>query len=59
MAHTYTNLLNHFVFSTKNRVPMLEADLKEHNHRKVSFQEELISFLKKHEIEYDERYLWV
>jgi hypothetical protein len=30
---------------------------QEEHHRKVSFQEELVSFLKKHEIEYDER--WV
>jgi putative transposase len=30
---------------------------KEH-HRKVSFQDELRSFLSKHRLEYDERYLW-
>jgi REP element-mobilizing transposase RayT len=30
---------------------------KEH-HRKVSFQNELRSFLSKHRLEYDERYLW-
>src|ERR1043165_4073967 len=149
MAHTYTNLLNHFVFSTKNRQPLLDAKLKarlfpylggiireldgvclgvngaedhvhilasmqgkiapadfigkvkanssgwvhktfpnqrafawqvgysafsvscsqrepvrnyiakqEEHHRRTSFQEELIAFLKKHEIQYDERYLW-
>ena len=28
------------------------------HHRTVSFQEEFISLLKKHNIEYDERYLW-
>ena len=33
------------------------ADQEEH-HRKVSFQEELISFLKKHGVEYDERYVF-
>ncbi len=27
-------------------------------HRKVSFQNELRSFLSKHRVEYDERYLW-
>ena len=149
MAHTYTNLLNHFVFSTKNREPMLDAELKnrlfpymggivreldgvalsingptdhvhmlvsmparlapaefigkvkasstgwvhktfpslrtfawqvgysafsvsysqrervlkyianqEQHHRKTSFKEELIAFLRKHGIEYEERYLW-
>ena len=31
---------------------------QEEHHRKVSFQEELISFLKKHEVEYDERYVF-
>jgi REP element-mobilizing transposase RayT len=28
------------------------------HHRKVTFQEEFLAFLKRHEIEYDERYLW-
>jgi len=31
---------------------------QEEHHRKVSFKEELVAFLKKHEIEYDERHLW-
>ncbi len=31
---------------------------QEEHHRKVSFQEELIAFLKKHKVEYDERYVW-
>jgi len=31
---------------------------QENHHRKVSFQEELITYLKKHRIQYDERYLW-
>jgi putative transposase len=31
---------------------------QEEHHRKLSFKEELVSFLKKHEIEYDEKYLW-
>lgn len=30
---------------------------REH-HRKKSFQEEYLEFLRKHDIEYDERYLW-
>ncbi len=41
-------------------VPRLKryvANQKEH-HRKVTFQEELLQFLKEYEIEYDERYLW-
>jgi putative transposase len=31
---------------------------QEEHHRKVSFQEELLTYLKKHDIEYDERYIW-
>jgi len=149
MGHTHTNLLFHIVFSTKERVPQLDADLKlrlfaymggifrelggaaldingpadhihilallpaklglsetvgkvkanssgwvhrefpakwsfawqtgfaaftvshsqkqsvldyiasqEKHHQKVSFKEEFIAFLKKHEIEYDDKYLW-
>ena len=33
------------------------ANQAEH-HRQRSFQEEFIAFLRLHEIEYDERYLW-
>ena len=149
MAHTFTNLLTHIIFSTKDRMPTLESDLKnrlfpymggifreldatpllingptdhvhilavlpakiapaeiiskvksnssgwvhktlparktfawqtgyaafgvspsqkqavldyiekqEEHHRKVSFKEEFLAFLQKHEIEYDEKYLW-
>ena len=39
------------------RVKRYIANQKEH-HRKVTFQEELIQFLKESGIEYDERYLW-
>jgi len=31
---------------------------QEEHHRKVSFKEEIVLFLKKHEIDYDEKYLW-
>jgi len=31
---------------------------QEEHHRKLTFQEEFLMFLKKHHIEYDERYLW-
>ena len=149
MAHTFTHMLTHIIFSTKDRRPLLDADLKarlfpylggiiraqdgkariingladhvhilaslaakhalsdlmrelkadssgwvhkrfpnqktfawqigygafsvshsklvevekyianqEEHHRKVSFQEEFVTLLKRHEIEYDERYLW-
>ena len=31
---------------------------QEKHHRRVTFQEEFLALLKKHRIEYDERYLW-
>ncbi len=31
---------------------------QEKHHRKMTFQEEFVALLKKHGIEYDERYLW-
>lgn len=31
---------------------------QEEHHRKMTFQEELRALLKKHQIEYDERYVW-
>jgi REP element-mobilizing transposase RayT len=31
---------------------------QEEHHRKMSFQEEFIGLLKKHDITYDERYIW-
>jgi len=33
------------------------ADQQEH-HREITFREEYLALLKKHKIEYDERYLW-
>jgi len=33
-------------------------DNQEEHHRKLSYQDELLALLKKHEIEYDERYIW-
>ena len=31
---------------------------QEEHHKKVSFQDELLSFLRKQGIEFDERYIW-
>ncbi|GHT34709.1 transposase [Bacteroidia bacterium] len=31
---------------------------QEEHHRKRTFQEELLAFLRKYKVEYDERYLW-
>lgn len=45
---------------SESNVPAVKtyiANQAEH-HRKVSFQDELRSFLSKHRVEFDERYLW-
>jgi hypothetical protein len=31
---------------------------QEEHHRQILFQEEFVAFLKRHEIEYDEQFLW-
>jgi REP element-mobilizing transposase RayT len=31
---------------------------QEEHHRKMTFQEEFVALLRKHRVEYDERYLW-
>ncbi|MDD5543327.1 MAG: IS200/IS605 family transposase [Acidobacteriia bacterium] len=32
MSHTFTNLLTHAIFSTKNRIPMIVSDIKPRLH---------------------------
>jgi len=48
-----------FTVSVSNRDVVKEyiANQPDH-HRTKSFQEEYVMFLKKHQIEYDEKYLW-
>jgi hypothetical protein len=64
MAHTCTNLLTHMIFSTKDRKPLITRALHDDllpyigGIRRMTFQEELIAFLKKNGIAHDERYLW-
>lgn len=43
--------------SNQKAVARYIADQKEH-HRKMSFQEKILQFLKKNRVEYDERFLW-
>jgi REP element-mobilizing transposase RayT len=44
-------------YSNLARVKRYIAAQEEH-HRRLSFQEEFLTFLKRHGIEYDERYIW-
>ena len=43
--------------SNLERVKRYIANQQEH-HRKMSFQDEVRSLLKKHQVEWDERYIW-
>ena len=44
-------------YSSVEAVKTYIANQAEH-HRKRTFQEEFVEFLRRHGIEYDERYLW-
>ncbi len=48
-----------FSVSQSNRAAVVRyiANQEEH-HRKISFQEELLAYLKRHHIAYDERFIW-
>lgn len=45
---------------SRSAIPDVERYIanQEEHHRKVSFQEEFLALIKRHGIEYDERYLW-
>ena len=45
---------------SKSNVPEVEDYIRhqEEHHRKMTYQEEFLAFLRAHEIEYDERYVW-
>ena len=43
--------------SNLDAVKQYIADQESH-HRKTSFRDESLAFLKRHEVQYDERYLW-
>ena len=51
MAPSLSSLLVHVVFSTKDRARDLDAD----RHRRHAYEDELVSFLKRNEVEHDER----
>jgi REP element-mobilizing transposase RayT len=46
---------------SKSNVPgvLKYIENQQAHHRRVSFKEEFVAFLRAHEIAYDERYLWV
>jgi hypothetical protein len=44
-------------YSHLDRVKRYIARQVQH-HRRITFQEEFVAFLRRHRIEFDERYLW-
>ena len=46
------------VSASSARAVMQYIQNQERHHREVSFQHELLAYLKKHGLAYDERYLW-
>jgi putative transposase len=61
LHHTFAWQTGYAAFSVSesnmDRVSEYISKQEEH-HRKITFQEELIRFLKRSGIDYDERYLW-
>jgi len=71
MPQSLAKIYVHLVFSTKNREGLLpenvRADLhaylggirrQQDHHRRMSFQDEFRAFLRRYNIEFDERYVW-
>jgi hypothetical protein len=59
VAHTFTNLLFHVVFGTKQHVPSIDANLRAPLHARVkTIREEYLEFLHKHQIPYDPKYVF-
>ena len=58
MPSTHLTLHYHIVFSTKDRHPWIDPGWRDDLHRKRTFEAESLDLLKKHEIDYDERFLW-
>ena len=55
MPQSLAKILVHTVFSTKERRPFLrDRPLRD----EVTFQNELREFLRRYQIEFDERYVW-
>ena len=58
---TFAWQLGYGAFSvSKSNVPDVLKYIanQERHHRRVAFKDEFIDFLRKHEIDYDERYIW-
>jgi hypothetical protein len=54
MAQSLALALVHIIFYTKNR----SSFLQEIHHHKMTFQDEFRALINKHEVRFDERYVW-
>ena len=67
MAQSLAKNYIHIIFGTKNNFPFIKPQIdkvvayienQHEHHRKKSFKEEYLAFLKKYKVDYDERYIW-
>lgn len=69
MPQSFAAICLHIIFSTKGRAPLITPELlprrpgamsraRRSHHRKRTFQDEYRAFLRRHNIEFDERYVW-
>jgi hypothetical protein len=60
MPQSLSSVHLHLVFSTKNREPFLRDMIanQEQHHQKLTFQDEYRAFLRKHDVAWDERFVW-
>jgi REP element-mobilizing transposase RayT len=59
MPQSFTSLHYHIVFSTKDRRPMIADDIRQRLYDYIGgILDEFVTLLKRHEIDFEERYLW-
>lgn len=60
MPQSLSKVYSHLTFSTKKRFPFIENDIKSRlfDYLGGICKEEFRAFLKKYNVEYDERYVW-
>jgi hypothetical protein len=54
----YAIIWNHKLLKAEADTVITYIDNQHEHHRKRTFQQEYRAFLKKYEVEYDERYVW-
>ena len=57
MPQSLARLITHIIFSTKDREPFIRSDIRDDLHAYLGGTADR-AFLKRHKVEYDERYVW-